>query len=99
MSPWVARGRGAGTATKRDRPRSAEDSSWPKTLAKERIAVIKQLNEKQRDRFYKLLDAYQYHAEIITGKRYASWRVLAELAKDGWSPPRPWRGYFSLRQD
>lgn len=49
--------------------------------------ALSSVPQKLRPIFRQLVDEYAYHTQLIYGKRYVSYIVLAELVKAGWAPP------------
>jgi len=45
------------------------------------------LPESLRPIFRQLVEEYSYHTQVIYGRRYVSYIVLAELVRAGWTPP------------
>jgi len=50
--------------------------------------ALRSLPKELQPIFRQLVEEYAYHTQLIYGKRYVSYIVLAELVKSGWAPPK-----------
>ena len=50
--------------------------------------VMLELDKKYHDDFLQLYEEYAFHSVVIVGKKFVNAKILAELIKSGWRPPK-----------